>query len=102
MGWTTAIFNGLGISGGQQVTGEGELPSAFRVADMAVASMASVGRSLVELRAAQGVGYPGDRVEVDRRLACHWFTASIRASTSYSSTIASYSSSRALLTAGGG
>ncbi len=78
MGWIKTVFEGLGIAGGHQVTGDGYHSSAFRVTDMALATMASVGRSIVELRAAMGQGYPGAMVEVDRGLASHWFKGSIR------------------------
>jgi hypothetical protein len=55
-----------------RVTGRGGLPSAFRVTDLAVASMAAAGCCLSEL-----IG--GDRpLTVDRGLAAHWFGMSLR------------------------
>lgn len=65
----------LGLPGAWRETGEGSLPSAFAVSDLASASVAAVGEGVAALRAAQGE----DRAEVvvDRRLASLWFSFSI-------------------------
>ncbi|MFN8023426.1 MAG: CoA transferase [Acidimicrobiales bacterium] len=57
-------------------TGEGVLPSAFRVTDLAAASTAWVGHEAVRL--AELLGGPADvPVVVDRRLASWWFASSL-------------------------
>lgn len=58
------------------ITGEGELPSWFRVTDLAVLTMAAAGLTLARLMSAS----TGDRPEVivDRCLASFWFRRSIR------------------------
>jgi hypothetical protein len=53
------------------IVGEGSLPSAFAVTDLAVASIAAAGREVAAL-----IG--SDRVTVDRTLASMWFQTSIR------------------------
>jgi CoA-transferase family III len=53
------------------IVGEGSLPSAFAVTDLAVASIAAAGREVAAL-----VG--SDHVAVDRVLASMWFQTSIR------------------------
>jgi CoA-transferase family III len=53
------------------IVGEGSLPSAFAVTDLAVASIAAAGREVAAL-----IG--SDHVAVDRRLASAWFQTSIR------------------------
>ena len=57
-----------------RVEGHGSLPSAFRVSDLAVASIGAAGRCLDALIRP---GEPGD-VTVDRALAAHWFAMTIR------------------------
>lgn len=52
--------------------GAGALPSAFRVTDLAAASMAAAGLALAE------VADLGGPVVVDRRLASFWFATSLR------------------------
>ncbi|MGE0228322.1 MAG: CoA transferase [Dehalococcoidia bacterium] len=59
-----------------QVTGDGDLPSAFAVTDLATASVAAA-----SLAAAEFAGDPDGRpraVEVDRRLASMWFGFTLR------------------------
>lgn len=57
--------------------GEGSLPSAFRVSDLAAASIASAGLALSEwLEPSAALSPP---VVVDRRLASFWFSTSLRA-----------------------
>ncbi len=53
------------------IIGEGSLPSAFAVTDLAVASIAAAGREVAAL-----IG--SDHVAVDRFLASAWFQTSIR------------------------
>jgi len=57
-------------------TGQGALPSAFAVTDLASASMAAAGQALAELLYSQTGRRP--EVSVDRRLASFWFAGSIR------------------------
>ena len=57
-------------------SGEGALPSAYRVTDLASASIAVAGAALAELVSLR-TGAPPE-VEVDRRLACGWFAGSLR------------------------
>ena len=53
------------------IVGQGSLPSAFAVTDLAVASIAAAGREVAAL-----IG--SDHVTVDRTLASMWFQTSIR------------------------
>jgi crotonobetainyl-CoA:carnitine CoA-transferase CaiB-like acyl-CoA transferase len=57
-----------------RVVGSHVLPSAFRVSDLAVASIAAAGTSLTSLVAE----WSSSTVTVDRDLAAHWFGMSIR------------------------
>ncbi|PUA44161.1 acyl-CoA transferase [Pseudomonas protegens] len=57
-------------------TGQGALPSAFAVTDLACASIAVAGQALAELLYSQTGHRP--QVSVDRRLASFWFAGSIR------------------------
>lgn len=57
--------------------GEGSLPSAFRVSDLAAASVAAAGLALSEWLAPNA--YEMAPLVVDRRLASFWFSASLRA-----------------------
>lgn len=57
-------------------TGQGSLPSAFAVTDLACASIATAGQALAELLYSQTGRQP--QVSVDRRLASFWFATSIR------------------------
>ena len=54
--------------------GEGELPSAFAVTDLAAASMGAAGLALCALLGANTQA----NVTVDRRLASFWFAQSLR------------------------
>lgn len=75
-----AFWRALGGDSAELTTvatqGEGELPSAFPVTDLAVASIASAGLSIAELLRRTDVANP--LVQVDRRLASLWFLSSIR------------------------
>ncbi|QEE38206.1 acyl-CoA transferase [Methylobacterium sp. WL1] len=55
-----------------RVSGSGALPSAFRVTDLAAASIAAAGQALAEVAGLDGP------VAVDRRLAAAWFATSLR------------------------
>ncbi|WP_200905679.1 CoA transferase, partial [Methylobacterium sp. ARG-1] len=55
-----------------RITGTGALPSAFRVTELAAASIATAGVALAEVAALDG------EVAVDRRLASAWFATSLR------------------------
>jgi hypothetical protein len=70
----TAIADALRIDapGAVDVTGAGSLPSAFRVTDLAIASIAAAGLAVRQLIGSDGV------ISVDRDLASHWFGMSIR------------------------
>jgi hypothetical protein len=57
-------------------TGQGALPSAFAVTDLACASIAVAGQAVSELLHQQTDRLPA--LEVDRRLASFWFASSIR------------------------
>jgi len=56
--------------------GDGELPSAFAVSDLAAGSVAAAGLAIAELISARGGARP--EVHVDRRLASIWFAETIR------------------------
>ncbi len=56
--------------------GDGDVPSAFAVTDLAAASIACAALSVARLATQVSGGVP--RVEVDRRLASFWFSTSIR------------------------
>ncbi|WP_053147475.1 CoA transferase [Pseudomonas sp. P97.38] len=57
-------------------TGEGALPSAFAVTELASASLAAAGQAIAELIHRQTGRLP--LLEVDRRLASFWFSTSLR------------------------
>ncbi|MCD9116365.1 CoA transferase [Pseudomonas bijieensis] len=57
-------------------TGDGALPSAFAVTELACASIAAAGQAAAELIHQQTGRLPP--VEVDRRLASFWFSTSLR------------------------
>lgn len=70
----TEVFGGYSPhkrSAELSIVGEGSLPSAFAVTDLAVASIAAAGREVAAL-----IG--SDHVAVDRVLASAWFQTSIR------------------------
>jgi len=62
--------------GDVEVTGTGALPSAFAVTDFAAAAVGAAGAAAARL-VGRLTGRPA-HVEVDRRLASHWFTGTIR------------------------
>jgi CoA-transferase family III len=64
------------IRGYVDFTGNGSLPSIFRVTDVAVASVAAAGLAIAELVEARHRVRP--MVRADRRLASLWFERSIR------------------------
>ncbi|MBT2339230.1 MULTISPECIES: CoA transferase [Pseudomonas] len=57
-------------------TGEGALPSAFAVTELACASLAAAGQAVAELIHQHTGRLPA--LEVDRRLASFWFATSLR------------------------
>ena len=59
-----------------QERGEGNLPSAFAVSDLAAASIGAAGLALAEWCDMNGA--PSGNVALDRRLASLWFSFSIR------------------------
>lgn len=73
---TQIVCDELGVTPeGIHITGSGTLPSAFRVTDLAVASVAAAGAALRSLLTDDAESM---RVTVDRELASHWFGMSIR------------------------
>lgn len=58
------------------VTGDGDLPSAYRVSDLAVASIGVAGLAAAERVASSSGMLPS--VEVDRELASAWFGSAVR------------------------
>ena len=70
----TAIADALHLDArtGVTVTGAGALPAAFRVTDLAVASIAAAGLAMQQF-----IG-TDHAISVDRDLASHWFGVSIR------------------------
>jgi hypothetical protein len=74
-----ALWTGLGgdpaALSGVTIDGDGDLPSAFAVSDLAAASVAAAGLAVAELAAAQGSAWPVLRV--DRRLASLWYGMAI-------------------------
>ncbi|WP_085610799.1 MULTISPECIES: CoA transferase [unclassified Pseudomonas] len=73
----TSIQAALGLSRMPiPFTGEGALPSAFAVTDLACASIAAAGQAVAELLQQQTGRLPA--IEVDRRLASFWFATSLR------------------------
>ena len=73
--WGT-IGGAAALTSSVTMTGEGALPSAFAVTDLATASIGAAGLAIAELIAA-GRGNAG-RVTVDRRLASFWFGWTLR------------------------
>lgn len=69
------IAGALGLPGAWRQVGQGSLPSAFAVSDLAAASLGGVGEAVTALRAA--LGEDKAAVTVDRRLASLWFSTSI-------------------------
>ena len=61
---------------GMEITGAGDLPSAFAVTDLAVASIGAAGLAAAKL--AHGIDGRNRRVRIDRRLASFWFATSLR------------------------
>jgi len=73
----TSVQAALGLSNTPiPFTGEGALPSAFAVTDLACASVAAAGQAISELLRQQTGHLP--TLEVDRRLASFWFATSLR------------------------
>ena len=74
------IWTSLGGDAGSlfavTMTGEGALPSAFAVSDLAAASVAAAGLAVAELISARNGPLPS--VHLDRRLASFWFGTTLR------------------------
>ena len=70
------IFSSLELSPEFNTTGEGALPSAYAVSDLAVAAYGAVGQAMAELLGALGLAHT-PRVSVDRVLASRWYGYSI-------------------------
>jgi len=58
------------------ITGEGALPSVYRVTDLATAAIGAAGAAIAELIGLQTAAIP--KVRLDRRLASMWFASSLR------------------------
>ncbi len=73
------VWRALGGSGGSapplDVTGTGDLPSAFRVTDLAVTAIGAVGLATRELVESMTDAAP--HVSVDRELASSWFGSAV-------------------------
>lgn len=65
-----------GLPSSVTLTGEGDLPSAFAVSDLAAGSVAAAGLAVAELLSAGNGELPS--VEIDRRLASFWFGTTLR------------------------
>lgn len=78
--FTTLIGSALGggddWSDALEIDGEGALPSAFAVSDLAATAIGAAGLAVAELVEARHGRRPA--VRVDRRLASFWFASSIR------------------------
>ena len=77
---TASIWNELGgdraLLESLRFDGDGDLPSVFRVTDLASASVAAASLAIAELVTSCSGALP--RVHIDRRLASFWFGLSIR------------------------
>jgi hypothetical protein len=73
-----ALGGNPGAAAPLEVRGDGALPSAFAVTDLAAASIAAAGLAIAEWLSARGRATPA--VSVDRRLASFWFGMSLRPS----------------------
>ena len=77
---TASIWNALGGDGALleslSFDGDGALPSAFRVTDLASASIAAASLAVAELVSLRSSALP--KLRIDRRLASLWFGSSIR------------------------
>jgi CoA-transferase family III len=72
----TSLGGDTGLLSAVTMTGEGALPSAFAVSDLAAASVAAAGLAVAELISARNGPLPS--VHVDRRLASFWFGTTLR------------------------
>jgi hypothetical protein len=72
----TALDGDRALLESLQFTGDGDLPSVFRVTDLASASIAAAALAIAELVRSCTATSP--RVRIDRRLASFWFASSIR------------------------
>ena len=71
------IFDSLGLTPDFKTTGEGRLPSRYRVTDLAVAAYGAVGQAMAGLLEAQGLA-KAPSVTVNRVLASRWYGQSLR------------------------
>jgi hypothetical protein len=69
---------GGGLPWSVRVVGAGSLSSAFRVSDLAVASVAAAGICLDRLTSQDDHQARSGKITVDRELASHWFHGSLR------------------------
>jgi hypothetical protein len=82
MSTIAVLWSALGETGGLppiEIVGNGALPSAFAVSDLAAASVGVAGCAVANLIAQRGADVP--LVHVDRRLASMWFGFSVRPQT---------------------
>ncbi len=73
--WSVLEGNRAALAG-LRFHGDGNLPSAFRVTDLASASIAAASLAIAELCSLRSGAMP--HVDIDRRLASFWFGSSIR------------------------
>lgn len=74
------LISALPAAGRYDVTGTGQLPSAFAVTELATASVAAVGLEMAGLIAELNLAPAAPGVTVDQRLASLWFGFSFRPS----------------------
>jgi CoA-transferase family III len=72
----TSIGGDNGLLQNVQISGTGDLPSAFAVSDLAAACLGTAGLAIAELVSARGAAVP--MVRVDRRRASFWFGTTLR------------------------
>jgi crotonobetainyl-CoA:carnitine CoA-transferase CaiB-like acyl-CoA transferase len=72
----TSLGGEAGLLSDVTLAGEGALPSAFAVSDLAAASVGAAGLAVAELISARNGRLP--MVHVDRRLASFWFGTTLR------------------------
>ncbi len=73
-----SLLSSLPAADSYRTTGEGTLPSAFAVSELATASFAAVGQELARYMAAANLSPTAPEVTVDHRLASLWYRYSFK------------------------
>ncbi len=73
-----SLLSSLPSADSYRTTGEGTLPSAFAVSELATASFAAVGREMARYMAAANLSPTAPEVTVDHRLASLWYRYSFK------------------------